>query len=101
MATRGGGAKTGQRTAARRRQGAGAPAISIIMPVRNGAQYIRRAIEGLRRSEFQDFELIVIDDASRDGSADIAAELGAKVIRCDRWVGGVLARAKGLEMAKA
>ncbi|HEY8002792.1 MAG TPA: glycosyltransferase family A protein [Phenylobacterium sp.] len=74
--------------------------MSIVMPVRDGARYIVAAIEGLQRSDFQDFELIVVDDASSDGSGDIAAAMGATVIRSDRWIGGVSGRMSGVKRAR-
>ena len=75
------------------------PLVSVIMPVRDGAQYIVAAIEGLRRSTFQDYELIVIDDASVDGSGHIAAAMGAVVVRPGRWGGPPAARNSGVERA--
>lgn len=47
------------------------PCISIIMPVYNGEKYLREAIESLLSQTFTDFELIIINDASQDGSEDI------------------------------
>jgi hypothetical protein len=70
------------------------------MPVRDGARYIPEAIEGLRRSTFQAYELIVIDDASSDRSGDIAAALGAIVISAGRWGGAPMARMAGVERAR-
>ena len=76
------------------------PIVSVIMPVRDGAHFIVEAIEGLRRSTFQAYELIVIDDASSDGSGDIAAAMGAVVIRPGRWGGAPMARMAGVERSR-
>jgi glycosyltransferase involved in cell wall biosynthesis len=40
------------------------PAVSIIIPVYNGIQYIREAIESVRKQIFTDYEIIVINDGS-------------------------------------
>jgi hypothetical protein len=74
--------------------------VSVIMPVRDGAHYIAEAIEGLRRSTFQAYELIVIDDASSDRSGDIAAAMGAVVISPGGWGGAPMARMAGVERAR-
>ena len=39
------------------------PAVSIGMPVYNGAQYIREALDSLLAQTFSDFELIISDNA--------------------------------------
>jgi len=55
---------------------------SIIMPVYNHAAYIDEAIRSVRDQTFEDWELIVVDDGSTDGSADIArrhAEADARI----------------------
>ncbi|MFN3679027.1 glycosyltransferase family 2 protein [Thermosynechococcus sp.] len=49
------------------------PAISVIMPVRNQAKYVEAAIKSILEQTFHDFELLVIDDGSTDGSADLIA----------------------------
>jgi hypothetical protein len=74
--------------------------VSVIMPVRDGAHFIAEAIEGLRHSTFQAYELIVVDDASTDGSGDIAAAMGAVVISPGRWGGAPMARMAGVERAR-
>jgi hypothetical protein len=76
------------------------PIVSVIMPVRDGAYYIAEAIDGLRRSTFQAYELIVVDDASSDGSGDIAAAMGAVVISPGRWGGAPMARMAGVERSR-
>lgn len=48
-----------------------APALSIVMPVYNVAPYLESALLSVLYQEFQDFELIVVDDASTDDSRRI------------------------------
>lgn len=60
---------------------AGVPKISIGMPVYNGERYLRLAIETHLHQTFTDFELIISDDASRDGSRAICEELAASDAR--------------------
>lgn len=50
------------------------PAVSIGMPVYNGAQYIREAIDSLLSQTFTDFELIISDNASTDDTQSICTE---------------------------
>lgn len=47
------------------------PLVSIVMPVKNGGDYIREAIDSLLNQTFSDFELIVINDGSTDTTAEI------------------------------
>ena len=54
------------------------PTVSIIIPVYNAQQYLRRCVESILGQEYTDFELLLIDDGSRDGSAAICDEYAAK-----------------------
>jgi glycosyltransferase involved in cell wall biosynthesis len=56
------------------------PSVSVVVCSRNGARTIRECCEGLRTLDYQNFEVIVIDDGSTDGTADIAREYGFRVI---------------------
>jgi glycosyltransferase involved in cell wall biosynthesis len=49
-----------------------APAISVLMTAYNRERFIAEAIESVLSSSFADFELVVVDDASRDRTAEIA-----------------------------
>ena len=44
---------------------------SVLLPVYNGSKYLREAIESLLQQTFKDFELIIIDDCSKDNSLEI------------------------------
>lgn len=47
------------------------PLVSVIMPVYNGQKYLAEAIESILAQTFTDFEFIIVDDGSHDGSAEI------------------------------
>ena len=48
------------------------PQVSVIMPVYNGERFLGDAIESVLSQTFSDFEFIIVDDCSRDSSAEIA-----------------------------
>ena len=50
------------------------PKVSIIVPVHNSEKTLRRCIESALRQDFEDFELILMDDGSSDKSASIINE---------------------------
>jgi GT2 family glycosyltransferase len=56
------------------------PKISVVVCTYNGSKTIRDCFEGLRRLEYPCFEVIVVNDGSKDGTAAIAREYGHKVI---------------------
>jgi len=47
------------------------PPISVVMPVNNGQAFLDEAVCSIRAQTFQDFELIVVDDGSRDATPEI------------------------------
>ena len=48
------------------------PLVSVIMPVFNGERFLQESIESVLAQTFDDWELLIIDDGSRDHSAEIA-----------------------------
>ncbi len=47
------------------------PAVSVLLPVRDAGPYLRDCIASLDRQTLTDFEVVVVDDGSVDGSAEI------------------------------
>lgn len=48
------------------------PIISIVIPVYNGAKYLRQAIDSVMFQTWQDFELIIVDNASSDKTLEVS-----------------------------
>lgn len=47
------------------------PLVSVIMPVFNAERFLRQAVDSIIHQQYQDFEFLIIDDGSTDGSGDI------------------------------
>ena len=80
------------------------PKISVIVPVYNTEKYLRRCIDSVLAQTYQDFELLLIDDGSKDSSGAICDEYAEKDTRVrvfHKENGGVSsARNLGLDNAK-
>lgn len=75
--------------------------VSVICPVRNRKHLIGETLESLHRQTFAATEIIVVDDASEDGTAEeVAARWpSVRLLRCDRNNGPGAARNRGLAAA--
>ena len=68
---------------------------SVIIPLYNKAPYIRKALESVLAQTYTDYELIIVDDGSTDGSAEIAEAFLQEAIRQQGY------KAKGTENGEA
>lgn len=48
--------------------------VSIVMPVYNGEKYLSQSIDSVLRQTFKDWELVIVDDCSKDSSSEIMNE---------------------------
>ena len=80
------------------------PLVSVVMPVFNSRPYISDAVQSILAQTFLDFEFIIVDDGSNDGTADILRRWAAKderirlIHQSNRGVSA--ASNRGLELAQ-
>lgn len=87
-----------------------APFVSVVVPARDEAVNIVACLESLRASDYPDFEVIVVDDRSSDGTGALARAMGRGRARGLRvldgteppagWLGKPWACAQGAEVAE-
>lgn len=68
------------------------PTLAVVMPVRNAAPFLDAAVESILGQTATDFEFVIVDDASTDGSTDILAAWAARdprvrLVRSDTRLG--------------
>lgn len=80
------------------------PIISIILPVHNRQDLVRRSIDSVLTQTMTDFELLVIDDCSTDATAEVVAaycdDSRVRLHSCTKNLGPAGARNKGIELAR-
>ena len=79
------------------------PEVSVILPVYNGAAYLKEAIDSILAQTFTDFELLVINDGSTDGSESIITSYTDKRVqhlKNERNSGLVFSLNRGVKEAK-
>lgn len=79
------------------------PKVSVVMTAYGVVDYIKQAVDSVLASTEKDLELIVVDDASDDGTAEVVAQIEdprLRVIRNEVNVGAGVSRQVGIEAAK-
>lgn len=81
------------------------PKISVIMPVYNAEQFLNESVLSVLNQTFKDFEFIIINDCSTDGSLKMIKEYMEKdkrivLINNRKNIGVASSRSKGLKIAK-
>jgi GT2 family glycosyltransferase len=75
------------------------PRISVVIPTHNGAATLATCLQSLGASFWPPHEIIVVDDASTDDSAEIAQRVGCRVVRLDENIGAARAKNRGAAIA--
>ena len=80
------------------------PSVSVIVPVYNCERYLQACLQSLRAQTLQNFEILVINDASTDRSGEICAAMAAadsriKLVRLSENSGAGRARNRGIKAA--
>ena len=70
--------------------------VAVVLPARDRETLLGRALASVRAQSFPPSEIIVVDDGSTDGTAEVARAAGAKVIVLPSSLGPGLARNEGI-----
>ncbi|MEU8263271.1 glycosyltransferase family A protein [Micromonospora sp. NPDC048999] len=76
------------------------PLVSVVIPCYNRARTVELCVRSVRQQTYPAIEIIVVDDASSDGSAALAASAGASVLQLKTNSGPGAARNAGAEHAR-
>lgn len=79
--------------------------LTVVLPVYNGGPFLRPAVESILEQRWTDFEFIIIDNCSTDGSWEIVEEYAAtdpriRPVRNERNMGFVYSLNRGNELAR-
>ncbi|MDG6991189.1 MAG: glycosyltransferase family 2 protein, partial [Nitrososphaerota archaeon] len=55
------------------------PVVSVVIPAYNRERFIGSCIDSALKQDFHSFEVIVVDDGSTDGTADVCRSYGGKI----------------------
>lgn len=80
-----------------------APAVSVVMAAYNGAAFIGETIRSVLAQTMPDFEIVVVDDGSRDDTVEVLARIRdprLRVVRAERNGGPAIARTLALAHAR-
>ncbi len=75
------------------------PRVSVVIPVHNGEKVIGKCLDAVFRSDYPDFEVVVVDDCSTDRTREICRSYPVKLIPFDEHAGVSRARNTGAKNA--
>lgn len=56
-----------------------APMVSVIVPTFNSARFLRECLDSIFRQNYPEFEIVIVDDGSTDGTLDLAGSYGRAI----------------------
>src|SRR4051812_3635959 len=74
--------------------------VTVVIPARNRAHVLLRALASVKAQAAPPKEVIVVDDASSDGTAEVAEAFGARVLKHPTSLGAGQARNSGIVAAE-
>jgi len=80
------------------------PRVSVVMAAYNPGSYLAAAVQSILNQEFQDFELLVLDDGSTDDSTERLDQLSdsrVKIVRNPKNLGIIRTRNRLLDLCRA
>ncbi len=78
-----------------------APLVSVVLPTRDRRDLLPRAIDSMQKQSYGNWELLIVDDGSVDGTADFLAGLAGDRLRCFRHHGAGACAARNVALAQA
>ncbi len=79
------------------------PKVTVLMSIYNGEKYLHQAINSILNQTFKDFEFLIINDGSTDGTAEILQsynDFRIRIINNEKNIGLTKSLNKGLKLAK-
>jgi glycosyltransferase involved in cell wall biosynthesis len=79
------------------------PQVTVFIPAYNRAEYVCRAIDSVLEQTFEDFDLLLLDDGSTDGTLEVLRSYVDPRIRVERnevTLGIPRTRNRGLDLAR-
>lgn len=82
------------------------PSVAVYIPTKNRLKLLKRAVDSVLSQTFSDWELIIVDDGSDDGTAEYlmslkSSDLRVKSIFNDRSIGACASRNRAIEAAES
>src|SRR4051812_30232823 len=68
-----------------------APQVSVIIPAHNSADFIGTAVESVLAQTFADYEIVVVDDGSTDGTREVLERFEGRIVYLHQQNRGVSA----------
>jgi glycosyltransferase involved in cell wall biosynthesis len=79
----------------------GAPLVSVVLPTRDRRDLLPRAIDSVQKQSYRNWELLIVDDGSVDGTAEFLAGLAGERLRCFRHHGAGVCAARNVALVQA